>query len=355
MQQKILGLLGYRLCDQATRESLQIKAIRLVKVCTKPTYIFKELVNYLENQKIVLPGYSFLQEEVIGKALTNERSRLESAIKEKITPEIKALLKSLLKTESNLYALTILKKEPKDFSYKEISLEIKKCIAVKPLFTVACRFFTDLEISNANIKYYASLVDYYTIYKLNRMSTSIVFVYLLCFVHNRYQRIKDNLINCFISLVRKYTDNAKQFARDQVYTQKVEVNENLNKISKVLDLFIDHTIPDDISFGEFKKRAFGILAEDKIPFMARYISKTKFDETGYVWDHHQKIAKTIKKNLRPVFMNIDFESNIAKDPLVKGIAFLKEAFQQGKPESIRYPRFPSRSYPEKAQALSLRE
>ena len=330
MQKKILGLFEYRLCDQPIKTALKFKAIQLAKVCTKPIYIFKELVNYLESQKIVLPGYSFFQEEVVGKALTNEQSRLESAIEEKITSEIRAQLKNLLKTENDIYALTILKKEPKDFSYKEMSLEINKCIAVKSLFVFARGFLKNLEISNENIRYYASLVDYYTIYKLNRMSRGIVSVYLLCFVHNRYQRIKDNLINCLISLVRKYAENAKQFARDQVYAQKVEVNENLNKISKVLDLFIDSTIPDDISLGEFKKRAFGILPEEKIPVMVRYISTTKFDETGYVWDHHQKLAKAIKKNLRPVFMNIDFESNNVKDPLIKGVNFLKKAFKQGK-------------------------
>ena len=96
---------------------------------------------------------------------------------------------------------------------------------MKPVFTFACQFLAELEISNENIKYYASLVDYYTIYKLSRMSTGMVYVYLLCFVHNRYQRIKDNLLNCLISHVRKYSDQAKQFARDQVYTQKVEGNE----------------------------------------------------------------------------------------------------------------------------------
>ena len=149
------------------------------------------------------------------------------------------LLKDLLKADNALYALTILRKEPKDFSYKEMSLEINKCTTVKPVFTFACQFLAELEISNENIKYYASLVDYYTIYKLSRMSTGMVYVYLLCFVHNRYQRIKDNLLNCLISHVRKYSDQAKQFARDQVYTQKVEGNENLNKISKVLDLFVD--------------------------------------------------------------------------------------------------------------------
>jgi len=174
------------------------------------------------------------------------------------------------------------------------------------------------------------LVDYYTIYKLSRMSTGIVYVYLLCFVYNRYQRIKDNLINCLISYVRKYSDMAKQFAIDQVYAQKVEGNENLSKTGKILDLFVDQEIPDDISFGEVKKRAFSILPEDKFSFMSSYISKTKFDETGYVWEHHQKLAKTIKKNLRPVFMNIEFESHIVDDSLIKGVIFLKEAFRQGK-------------------------
>ena len=330
IQKRILDLLGYRLCDQSIKATLQTKAGQLVQVCTKPIYIFKELVNYLESQQIVLPGYTFLQEDIIGNALTNERSRLESAISEKITPEIEEILKDLLKADNDLYALTILKKEPKDFSYKEMSLEINKCITVKPVFTFACQFLTDLEISNENIKYYASLVDYYTTYKLSRMSPGIVYVYLLCFVHNRYQRIKDNLINCLISHVRKYSDNAKQFARDQVYAQKVEGNENLSKVSKVLDLFVDQTISDDISFGEVKKQAFGILPKNKIPFMCRYISKTKFDETGYAWAHHRKFAKAIKKNLRPVFMNIDFASHIAEDPLIKGVNFLKEAFRQRK-------------------------
>ena len=330
IQKRILNLFGYHLCDQSTKAILQTKAIQLAKVSTKPIYIFKELVNYLESKRIVLPGYSFLQEEVVGQALTNERSRLESAINEKITPEIEEILKGLLKADNDLYGLTILRKQPKDFGYKEMSFEVKKCTTVKPVFMFACRFLAELEISNENIKFYASLVDYYTIYKLSRMSTGIVYVYLLCFVFNRYQRIKDNLINCLIIHVRKYSDNAKQFARDQVYAQKIEGNKNLNKISKLLDLFVDQTIADDISFGEVKKRAFGVLPENKISFMSRYISKTKFDETGYVWDHHQKFAQTIKKNLRPVFTNIDFASHIPEDPLMKGVNFLKEAFRQGK-------------------------
>lgn len=118
IQKRILNLFGYRLCDQSTKAILQTKAIQLAKVSTKPIYIFKELVNYLESKRIVLPGYSFLQEEVVGQALTNERFRLESAINEKITPEIEEILKGLLKADNDLYGLTILRKQPKDFGYK---------------------------------------------------------------------------------------------------------------------------------------------------------------------------------------------------------------------------------------------
>jgi len=304
--------------------------MQLAKISIKPIYIFKELVIYLQSQLIVLPAYYFLRDDVVGNGLTIERARLESVLKKQITPETAELLKDLLRADNDRYELSILKKEPKDFSYTEMALEIKKCILVKPLFMFSCQFLAAIDISSENIKHYASLVDYYTIYKLNRMNTNIVYIYLLCFVHNRYQRIKDNLINCLISYVRSYSDSAKQFARDKVYSQEVEGNINLDKVSRILDLFVDPTISGELSAADFKKQAFGILPKDKIPFMSRYISKIKFDEVGYVWDYHKQNAATLKKNLRPVFMNIDFASHVIEDELIKGVNFLKEAFLQGK-------------------------
>jgi hypothetical protein len=51
--------------------------------------------------------------------------------------------------------------------------------------------------------YYASLVEYYTVYKLKRMDREAVQLYLLCFIHDRYQRLNDNLLAAFCSLVRR--------------------------------------------------------------------------------------------------------------------------------------------------------
>lgn len=74
-----------------------------------------------------------------------------------------------------------------------------------------------LSISNESIKYYASLVSYYSVYNLKRLNVWIVYVYLLCFVSHRYQRMHDNLINTLIYSVRGYSDEAKLAAKERVY------------------------------------------------------------------------------------------------------------------------------------------
>jgi hypothetical protein len=75
-QAQILQLHDYRTCSPEWKEKLQEKASSLVAIYTKPVYVFKELLNFLEHHRIVLPGYSFMQEEVIGRAMTDERKRL---------------------------------------------------------------------------------------------------------------------------------------------------------------------------------------------------------------------------------------------------------------------------------------
>ena len=127
MQKKILGLFGWRMCEQQTKAILQNKAMQLAKISIKPIYIFRELVVYLQSQLIVLPAYYFLRDDVVGNALTSERSRLEAVLKKKITPETAELLKDLLRADNDRYELSILRKEPKDFSYTEMAWN-NKCL-----------------------------------------------------------------------------------------------------------------------------------------------------------------------------------------------------------------------------------
>ncbi len=150
-QEDILRLLDYQMCSQEWKKKLQEKANKLVTIYTKPVYVFKELLNFLEHHRVVLPGYSFMQEEVIGKAMTGERKRLEQAVIGGIPEEQRIKLGNLLTAEESLYQLTLLKHEPKDFSYQEVQEEVGKRTLLADLYQLATRFLPNLHISNENI------------------------------------------------------------------------------------------------------------------------------------------------------------------------------------------------------------
>ena len=73
-----------------------------------------------------------------------------------------------------------------------------------------------------------------------------------------------------------------------------------------------------------------ILEKEKIPLLSKYISKTKFDDSEYERNHYVELAQKFKVNLRYIFLNLDFEGQNTKDPLLKAVLFLKEAFQKNK-------------------------
>jgi len=187
-----------------------------------------------------------------------------------------------------------------------------------------------LEISNENIKYYASLVDYYTVYKLKRMRRETAYVYLICFIFNRFQKINDNLVNTFIYYVNKYTDEAEQIAQEKVYEYKIEGSKHLKDAGKILGLFVDETIPEDMEFRKVKEIAFRILEQEKFSFLSSFISKASVDDTEYVWDYYIDLARKFKINIRYIFSQIDFQSQNPDDPLLRAVIFLKKAFREGK-------------------------
>lgn len=58
--------------------------------------------------------------------------------------------------------------------------------------------------------------------------------------------------------------------------------------------------------------------------VTQYISKAKFDEKEFLWKELETLSHTFKKNLRRVFVNLDFGSTSKKDSLMEAVDFLKE-------------------------------
>src|SRR5215475_14406809 len=293
-QRLILELFNYHICDAEQRQALSEKACQAAKVSSKPINVFRELLHYLEDQRLVMPGYSSMQ-DIIGQALTHEQERLATILFTYLSRSDKDHLKQLLEDSPGLYAITQLKREPKDFSASEIKREITCGNHLRDLYHLADKLLPNLEISTESIKYYASLVNYYSVYKLKRFNESTACVYLLCFVYHRYQRVHDNLIQCFIHHVRQYREAAREEAKEQVYQHRHEGNEKLDKAAQLLRLFTDRSIAEQTPFHRVRARAFSILDASQIDFVADPITtEATFDETAFQWAHIDALAPHFK-------------------------------------------------------------
>jgi hypothetical protein len=266
-QRLILRLYNYRNCGAEERQKLSSRARQAASVCAKPVYVLRELMHYLQEQRIVAPGYSFLQ-DTIGKALTDEQERLTNIVRSHLNDSEIENLNRLLEDSAGLYEITQLKREPKDFNWSEMKREIHRGDQIGELYQLAKRLLPHLLISNESIKYYASLVSYYSVYKLKRFNKWTTYVYLLCFIYHRYQRCHDNLILSLIHHVRQYDDEAKAAAKERVYQYRIEANQDLQKAGQVLKLFTDDNIAEQTPFHQVKAKAFSILQRQKLDFIA---------------------------------------------------------------------------------------
>ncbi|MGP6192138.1 MAG: Tn3 family transposase [Vulcanimicrobiaceae bacterium] len=339
-QRRILELYGYRACDGEERAILVGKAQQTARISAKPIFLFQTLAHHLDLRRVVVPGYSFLQDIVSG-ALATERTRLTAILERKLDRTTSAALDALYVKRDGLYAITPLKRDPKDFSSKEMEREIDRCRSLEALYRTAQTVLPELGISNDNIAYYAALIDYYTVQKLQQLSVGMVRLYLLCFLLQRYQRINDSLVEAFIYHVRKTSTAAKVCMQERVVALQSEGHEDVRHVSKILGLFLDERISDSTSFGEVKRRAFVILEREKMKRMAQFIGEQSFDTTAIEWDFIASLAPTFKLNLRPLLLQLPLTGHREDHALMEAIAFLKASFKKGKPLSgYRFDQLP---------------
>ena len=219
------------------------------------------------------------------------------------------------------------------------------------MYRLAQQLLLALDISNESIKYYASLVTYYSVFRLKQLDAQIAYLYLLCFIYHRYQRRNDNLLKSLAYKTRGYIDDTKNAAKERIYEYRVESNQNLQKAGRVLKLLTDDTVAEDTPFQEIQAKAFAILARQKLDAVADQIAtKVSFDETAFQWEHADKLAHQFKRNLRPVLSTIELAAPRTSDVLIDATHFLKSAIQEGKPLSQYAPdTFPMRFVPAQTQ------
>lgn len=327
-QQLILRLCKFTLFDVEKRAKVETHTAYLAKLSTNPVYLFRELVQYFDSNQIVLPAYTTLQ-NFIGKVLEQEKQRLITFVGEKLTASEKQKLQTLLTKPDGLYEVTRLKRSPKDFGFHEMQREIARGEQLREIHDLAKRLLPLLKISNEGIKYYASLVTYYSAFRLQQLDERLAYVYLLCFAHYRYQRFQDNLITYFIYQVHHYVDDARHDAQQKLAEYQLARNRTWQQVAKVLGLFTDETIPAETPFGKVQSQAFQLLTRDQIDqLVAEIENNTQLDEVELQWAFLEHKSLEFKRRLRRVIRTVPFTTTSADEPLMLALTFLKRAFQE---------------------------
>jgi hypothetical protein len=113
--EQILGLFRYRLCALEERLLLEAHARQAARISSRPVYVLRELVELLRRERVVLPGYTILQNMLRG-ALVFERERLSGALGGLINAENARLLDRLLADDEGLHQITTINRQPRDFT-----------------------------------------------------------------------------------------------------------------------------------------------------------------------------------------------------------------------------------------------
>jgi TnpA family transposase len=348
-QKKILELYGSHACGSRERATLMARAAQVVRISAKPVFVFRSLLQHLESGRIVVPGYSFMQ-DVVSQALAAERSRLTSVLAGGLTEATVKALDDLYVSQDG-YAITPLKHDPKDFSLRETRLEIARSQSLEALYGEAKSIIPKLGISNDSVAYYAALVDYYTVQKLQQLPSGMARLYILCFLSQRYRQINDNLINGLIHQVRKVNSAAKECMEEHVLAFQQEGHESGERVERILNLFLDSGIDDSVSFGEVKRRAFGILERAKLARAAQYIGAQGLDTAAVEWEFAASFAPSFKPLLRPLLLRLPLASHNENDSLMEAVAFLRECFNKGTNLArVNFERMPKAFIPSNVKA-----
>jgi len=317
----ILKLSGYIKHDLKIKKDLKERAAYYARIYTNPFFIFKELLNYLEDKKIILPGFSFFQ-KLIGSTLELEKKRLGKIIKKQLRTNEKKLLSNLLDKTSYLHEIAFLKQEPKNFSNQEMSEEIRRKTLIKEVYSISQRLLPLLSISNENIAYYGALATYYSTYKLQRMDEKISFLLILCYINHKYKKINDNLVACFIHHITWFLGQAEKYGREELLYSKVNVNQNLKKVNKILDIIFDDTLPSETPIGELQNKIYKIIDRRHMKLLKSFLSNDNLDKKRHEWNYFQKHSHQFKIRLRQIFQNIEYHT-YQVTPLIEAINFVK--------------------------------
>ena len=300
-REQIAELFGYRLWAANFLPQLAQQAAQIVRRDVTPGFVAAELVVWLNEHKIIRPGYTTLQ-AVVSEALSAERRRLGGLLAEVLDESAKAALDQLLVRDDTLSQLAVLKQDAKDFGWRQMAREREKRATLEPLHGIAKALLPKLGISQQNLLYYASLANFYTVHDLRNLKADQSRIYLLCYAWVRYRQLTDNLVDAMAYHMKQLEDESSAGAKQSFVAEQMRRHQETPQVGRLLLLYVDDTVGDATPFGEVRQRAYKIMSRDALQSTAQRMSVKPVGKLALHWQAVDGLAERMRRHLRPLYI-----------------------------------------------------
>ncbi len=333
-KQIILNLFDYQ--AWSVEQAIQVEAHigELLRYYPKSHDAFRQLLVYLDNQKIVIPTYRSLQ-DMFTQSFANERDRLDQLIL--LMPHgQQEQLSELIDREDGITKLNIIRADQKNFTYTAISAEVEKALGLEGLYKFAKDFLPTLLLSKNAIRYYADIAGQYAASRLRRLDKPQQWLHALCFIYHRYQQIMDNLITSFMYHTRAITVDAKAYAKKAAAEYHSGLVVDLPKLAKFLKWFPNRKT--GLNHDELNQAAYKILPERQFPALAQFLQGSTFDTKAAIREFYLKSSRSSALYLRPILLAVPFVFYKEDSDIMELIDLMKVHYGSGKgPSTFKLP------------------
>ena len=334
-KQIILNLFDYQAWSAEQAIKVEAHIGELLRYYPKSHDAFRQLLVYLDNQKIVIPTYRSLQ-DMFTQSFANEHDRLDRLIL-LIPHEQQEQLSELIDREDGITKLNIIRTDQKNFTYTAISAEVEKALGLEGLYKFAKDFLPTLLLSKTAIRYYADIAGQYAASRLRRLDKPQQWLHVLCFIYHRYQQIMDNLITSFMYHTRAITVDAKAYAKKAAAEHHSGLVVDLPKLAKFLKWFPNRK--PGLDHDELNQAAYKILPEGQFPALAQFLLGSTFDTKAAIREFYLKSSRSSALYLRPILLAVPFVFYKEDSDIMELIDLLKVHYGSGKgPSTFKLPK-----------------
>lgn len=318
---------GYRLWSAEFVPDTEAQATLATSRDATPASVATELIVWLNRNRIVRPEYT-TQQDIISRVLSAERRRLGESVDAALDGETRTALKKLLVKDDTLSGLTVLRQDAADFRWRQMATERRKRTLLAPLYRTAKALLPSLDISVQNLCWYASLVNFYTIYDLRRLQPQLTQLYLLCFAWMRYRQLTDNLADAMIWHMKKFESETAAIARKTSEQELLRTRRETPRVERLLSLYVDDDVPDSMSFDDIRQRAWKIMPRNDLMNTAYRLSVSPVSRLVRQWDAVDQLSERIRRQMRPLFMSVEFGCSIPHSPWAAALSWVRSVFSR---------------------------